>query len=203
MYDYKEQALIEYGRCQEQRNEEVSIGGGARLLEQEMENCKKNAFFVSRIAVSVTNGCSLRCRDCNNLMPYCKEKFTIDVKEQINDLKKLLFYVDGIINVEVIGGGSFVYNQPPELLLYLLGESKVKCVEITSNGTILPSTNILNLLKNSKVCILLSDYGKVNGKCVEKTYQYLKKNGIGVQNLRNREWIQGGGIERRESVKES
>ncbi len=108
-------------------------------------------------------------------MPYCKEKFTIDVKEQINDLKKLLFYVDGIINVEVIGGEPFVYNQLPELLLYLLGESKVKFVEITSNGTILPSTNILNLLKNSKVCILLSDYGKVNGKCVEKTYQYLKK----------------------------
>lgn len=197
IYDYKQQCLIEYGRCLKQRDEEERI----QSVKQEIENCGSNSFFVSRIAVSVTNQCSLKCRDCNNLMPYCKEKFTIDVDEQVDDLKKLLSFVDGIINVEVIGGEPFVYKQLPILLSYLCEESKIKFIEITSNGTILPAADILNLLKNPKVCVLLSDYGKVNEKNVEKTYQYLIQNGICVYNLRNREWIQGGGIARREKSK--
>lgn len=196
IYDYKQQSFLEYGRCQEQRKIEAGTQD-IQTLKQEMEKCGTSSFFVSRIAVSVTNQCSLKCCDCNNLMPYCKEKFTIDVGEQIDDLKKLLSYVDEIINVEVIGGEPFVYSQLPILLSYLCEESKIKFIEITSNGTILPAADILNLLKNPKVCVLLSDYGKVNEKNVEKTYQYLIQNGICVQNLRNREWIQGGGIARR------
>lgn len=191
MYDYKQQSLLEYGRCQEQRHIEARTVG-IQAMEQEMENCGSGSFFVSRIAVSVTNQCSLKCRDCNNLMPYCKEKFTIDVDEQIKDLKKLLFYVDGVINVEVIGGEPFVYKQLSELLSYLCGESKIKFIEITSNGTILPAEDIIDLLKNPKVCVLLSDYGKINGEKAEKTFQYLSQNGICVQNLKNRKWIRGG-----------
>lgn len=200
MYDYKQQSLLEYGRCQKQRKIEAKPED-IQTMEQEMEKCGSVSFFVSRIAVSVTNQCSLRCRDCNNLMPYCKEKFTIDVDEQIEDLKKLLSYVDGIINVEVIGGEPFVYKQLPKLLSYLCEESKIKFIEITSNGTILPAEDIIDLLKDPKVCVLLSDYGEVNEKNVEKTYQYLVQNGICVQNLKNREWIQGGGIGRRKKSK--
>lgn len=200
MYDYKQQSLIEYDRCQRQRKIEAG-DESSHSMRQEIEALITDDFFVSRIAVSVTNQCSLKCRDCNNLMPYCKEKFTIDVEKQINDLKKLLFYVDGIINVEVIGGEPFVYKQLPELLSYLCGESKIRFIEITSNGTILPSADILDLLKNPKVCVLLSDYGKVNENNVEKTYQYLIENKICVQNLRNREWIQGGGIKKRRKSK--
>ena len=199
LYDYVQQALIEYGRCQKQR--EVNDHEEIHNIEQEISSMDSDKFFISRIAVSVTNQCSLRCRDCNNLMPYCKERFAIDVEDQIYDLKKLLHYIDGIVNVEVIGGEPFVYKQLPELLRYLCGEPKIKFVEITSNGTILPSMEIIDLLRNSKVCVLLSDYGKVNERKVEKTYQYLNQNGICVQNLKNREWIQGGNIEKRHKSK--
>lgn len=200
IYDYEQRALIEYDRCREQRN--MRQPAEMEYFKRKLKRAEKdNKYIISRIAVSVTNQCSLRCRDCNNLMPYCKDKFTIDVKEQIRDLEKLLSYVDEIINVEVIGGEPFVYRQLPELLQYVCDSPKIKFVEITSNGTILPPEEILDLLKNPKVCVLLSDYGKVNSKKANRTYKYLKQNQICVQNLKNREWIQAGNIERRKKSK--
>lgn len=195
IYDYEQQALIEYDKCRNQRNMRKSAE--TEYFKKKLKRVQRDKYIISRVAVSVTNQCSLKCRDCNNLMPYCKEKFTIDVKEQIRDLEKLLYYADGIINVEVIGGEPFVYRQLPELLQYLCDMPKIKFIEITSNGTILPSKEILELLKNPKVCVLLSDYGKVNSEKANRTYRYLKQNQICVQNLKNREWIQGGNVEKR------
>lgn len=196
IYDYKNQTLIEYDRCINQRNTRKT--SETRCFKRKIKrDLRDNKYIISRIAVSVTNQCSLKCRDCNNLMPYCKEKFAIDVEEQIRDLEKLLYYVDGIINVEVIGGEPFVYRQLPKLLQYLCDMPKIKFIEVTSNGTILPSSEVLELLKNPKICVLLSDYGKVNSERAHGTYQYLKQNQVCVQNLKNREWIQGGNLERR------
>lgn len=200
IYNLQQQVLIENERCQKQRKRYNRSELDYITRKLNMTKNKDN-FIISRIAVSVTNQCSLKCRDCNNLMPYCKEKFTIDVNEQIQDLEKLLYYVDGIINVEVIGGEPFVYRQLPELLQYLCDMPKIKFIEITSNGTILPSIQVLELLKNSKICVLLSDYGEVNVAKVRRTYQYLKQNQVYVQNLKNRKWIQGGNIERRKKSK--
>lgn len=196
IYDYKNQTLVEYDRCINQRNvrKTSEIGHLKNKIKRDLRNKK---YLISRIAVSVTNQCSLKCRDCNNLMPYCKEKFTIDVEEQIRDLEKLLYYVDGIINVEVIGGEPFVYRQLPKLLQYLCDMPKITFIEVTSNGTVLPSVEVLELLKNPKICVLLSDYGKVNSERAHKTYQYLKQNHVCVHNLKNREWIQGGNLKRR------
>lgn len=193
--DFEQQALKEYIGCRKQRG-----GGKIRHIEPFLQSIH-DKFIISRIAVSVTNQCSLNCKDCNNLMPYCKEKFTISVEDQIRDLKKLLFYVDGIINVEIIGGEPFVYRQLPTLLQYLCDEPKVQFIEITSNGTVLPSKEVMGLLKDPKVCVLLSDYGKVNADKLRKTYLYLISENVCVQNLKNRTWISGGGIEKRRKSK--
>lgn len=197
IYDRRQRCFIEYERCLRQRG--IKKSGKTEHTKKKILGADK--FVISRIAVSVTNQCSLNCRDCNNLMPYCKEKFTIDVKEQIRDLEKLLSYVDGIINVEVIGGEPFVYRQLPELLQYLCAEPKIQFIEITSNGTIVPPTEMADLLRHSKICVLLSDYGRVNSERAKKTYQWLKENNICVQSLKNRTWISAGNIDRRKKSK--
>lgn len=196
-YDRQQRCRREYDRCLSHRR--IRQSGKTEHIKKKILG--EDRFVISRIAVSVTNQCSLNCRDCNNLMPYCKEKFTIDVKEQIKDLQKLLEYVDGIINVEVIGGEPFVYRQLPELLQYLCAEPKIHFIEITSNGTIIPSGEVLDLLRHSKICVLLSDYGKVNSEKAKKTYQWLRQHQVCSQNLKNREWISTGNIDRRRKSK--
>lgn len=196
IYSFERQVEAEYKNCQRQRRY-----ADRAQIKNAINEVKKNKLIISRIAVSVTNQCSLKCRDCNNLMPYCKEKFTIDVEEQIHDLEKLLYHVDEIINVEIIGGEPFVYKQLPELLKWTCNEPKIKFIEITTNGTIVPSNEIMELLTHPKVCVLFSDYGKVNTDKIKRTYQYLAENNVCVQNLKNRRWIQGGGITKRRKSK--
>lgn len=190
-YDFRQQALRECEKCQEQRNYRNPVE--LRRLSKELDN----EFIISRIAVSVTNQCSLKCRDCNNLMPYCKEKYVIGIDEQIKDIKKILSYADAIINLEIIGGEPFVYKQLPKLLQYVLNEERIRFVEITTNGTVLPCTELTKLLSDPKLCVLVSDYGEVNSERAKKTYQYLKENHVCVRYLGNTRWIASGGIDRR------
>lgn len=189
--NFRQQALKEWEKCQKQRNYRNPVE--LRRLSKEMDN----KFIISRIAVSVTNQCSLKCRDCNNLMPYCKERFVIGVNEQIKDIKTILEYVDAIINLEIIGGEPFVYKQLPELLKYVLDEKRIRFVEVTTNGTILPCPEVIELLSDSKFCVLISDYGEVNSERAKKTYQFLKENHVCVRYLGNKRWIASGGIDKR------
>lgn len=191
-------SVQEFEKCQKDRGRKnrAELRCFSRMLKQ-----NRNKLYIPRIAVSVTNQCSLRCRDCNNLMPYCKEKYHIAIEEQIADLKRILSYVDGIVNVEVIGGEPFVYKELSTLLMYLCDESKIHFVEVTTNGTVMPKIEILDVLKNHKVCVLLSDYGKVNGERARQTYRYLKQNKVVTRCLKNRVWILPGGIENREKNK--
>ncbi len=197
IYDRRQSVFLEYNRCLQKRGIKKS-GKTDYLIRKEL---KKNRLVFSRIAVSVTNQCSLRCRDCNNLMPYCKEKFMVDVGEQIQDLKKIFDYVDGIINVEVIGGEPFVYKDLSVLLQYLCAEPRVKFVDITSNGTVLPLPEVQEILKHPKICVRLSDYGKINSEKIQRIYRELEQNQICVQNLNNRKWILPGDVSRRQKSK--
>lgn len=196
VHDFKERAIYEYNNCLQQR-EHVSRRKKQYIYQKIGRMSEGNVSYISRIAVSVTNRCSLKCRDCNNLMPYCKEHFSVNIENQIRDLKTILHYVEGIINVEVIGGEPFVYNQLDVLLKYICDEPKIMFVEVTTNGTITPSAEITELLKHPKMCVLLSDYGKVNADRAKKTYSYLRQNGVCVKCLNNRRWILSGGIENR------
>lgn len=192
-YDFEQQAVKEYQNCQKQR----SYTNPVELRKISRKVTSENSCIISRIAVSVTNQCSLKCRDCNNLMPYCKERFIIGVDEQIQDIKKILTYADEIINVEIIGGEPFVYKQLPKLLEYVCKETRIRFVEITTNGTILPCREVIDLLTNPKICVLISDYGEVNTERSKKTYEYLLQNHVCVRYLNNTKWIMPGGIENR------
>lgn len=119
-YDFKQQALKEFVKCQKWRK----YVNRSELNEISTELERNDVCILPNIAVSVTNKCSLRCRDCNNLMPYCKEHISINVEEIINEIKNLLNYVDQIVSVEIIGGEPFIYAQIPKLLAFVCREKK-------------------------------------------------------------------------------
>ncbi len=157
--------------------------------------------ILPRLCISVTNLCTLKCRDCNNLMPYCKEKYIADIDELKKNIDKILQAVDGIVSVEVIGGEPFVYRHLVELITYLNANEKVENIEITSNGTVLPDENVFTALKNEKVSIWLSDYGCVNSQKAQAMYDNLRKHRIHVINMKNRTWIDAGNLDRRNKNK--
>ena len=61
---------------------------------------------LPRLVVELTNRCTLRCRHCNNLMPFVKKPWDAEPEQVVEDLHRVLGAVDGIVKVELLGGGD-------------------------------------------------------------------------------------------------
>lgn len=161
------------------------------------EDLKREDFLVlPRVVISLTNRCSLRCRDCNALIPYAKEKYDRPILEQIRDIERLLEVVDRICCVELIGGEPFLYKNIGSILEYCLKSPKIDQVEITTNGTIMPSEQLIELMKNEKCFVMFSDYGEINEKSKEIVNQLRHVCGC-VIDLQNRMWYDSGDMKKR------
>lgn len=111
--------------------------------------------------------CTLKCRDCGNLIPYLEGKL-YDTKLILDNLK----YITDTVKIDVlqIQGGEPFTNADIGLIVEECALNRhIGKIEIASNGTIMPSENTLRIIKKyeDKVKIRFSDYS-----CV-KERQYL------------------------------
>ena len=144
------------------------------------------------IVVVMTTHCSLKCAHCNNLMPCYSEPYHIDAKQIISDINILLSHTDICVKLELIGGEPFVYPHLAEVLDAVKDNPKVMCVALTTNGTVIPSKDILEKIasfKNKKVVI--SDYGLAPQK-VDELMHILKKYKIHCHRARATVWSDSG-----------
>ena len=193
IFNFHSQALTEMERCLVDRGLS-SHAIQMRHLCKDIANGKR---ILPRICISVTNQCTLKCIECNDLMPYCKKRYYEQIDNIKHDIGVLLSAFDRIINVELIGGEPFLYKDLSNLVGAISSDDKIDWIEITTNGTILPSQEDIHKLKNKKLMIKLSDYGGVNHNKISQMYCIAKKEGIIVRSLQNRWWIKSGGVERR------
>ena len=68
-------------------------------------------------------------------------------------------------------------------------------MEITTNATVLPRTELVPLLRQDKVLVRVSDYGKLSRK--ECMTDFLEKYGIRYEVLELSSWLDIGGTEAR------
>ena len=123
---------------------------------------KKDYVFLNSLDVVITERCSLRCRDCSNLMPYFKSPKNYKVAEILKDVDNLLQYTDEIMEARIIGGDPLMHPQWLEFVKGVLQSSKIKRVLIYTNGLIKPSLLDLPTLAHKKVIIIMTDYKKLS-----------------------------------------
>lgn len=168
-----------------------------RAIKQLRQEAGRDDFLVlPRVVISLTNRCSLRCRDCNALIPCAIEKYDRPVIDQLKDIEKLLDVADRICSVELIGGEPFLYQRLDTIIEVCLESPKIDQLEITTNGTIMPSKEVMERIKNDKCFVIFSDYGDVNKKSSEIQNKLIGE-GIHVIDLKNDKWYNAGGIEKR------
>lgn len=155
-----------------------------------------NKVYLNVFSLSVTDKCSLRCKDCALLFPYLKEKRDRELQEIKKDLDILFRNVDYISFFEIIGGEPFLYPELDEVIRYI-GEyygEKVGKLVVTTNATIIPKENILDVLKEYNVEVGISDYKKIESlhKNTYRLKSILEKKA--VQYLVNSElvWVDFG-----------
>ena len=118
-----------------------------------------NHIYVRQVELVVTTRCSLRCKDCANLMQYYSRPYDIDTDKLLVDVKRFLAKVDKVGDFRILGGEPFLYQNLSELLRLLIGQKKIEKITFFTNATILPQNDIIPLLSNKKINLFISNYG--------------------------------------------
>lgn len=126
------------------------------------------------LTVVITERCSLRCRECMAFIPYYKNPCDYDYEQISSSLDRVL--PTGVFpDIYLEGGEPFLHKDFIKILSKILSFDEVKHVWIITNGTIIPSEEILLSLKSPKVIVWISDYGKYSVKMKELKCQLLAK----------------------------
>jgi organic radical activating enzyme len=107
--------------------------------------------------------CSLNCKHCCESIPlYPKErrKF-MDAKTVIKDIEQLASACEHITKVELIGGEPFLHPHLASIIARTLSIKNVAFVQVFTNGTIVPSKDLCNVLANKRVAVHISDYSHI------------------------------------------
>lgn len=120
-----------------------------------------NKLFVYLAQISVTERCTLHCKKCAHAchkVAITADDMTLDMAKESADY--FFQYVDVVNEFVLIGGEPFLYADLGELVDYI-GRSyreKILTFAITTNGTILPSDEMVELCKKYRITVRVSDY---------------------------------------------
>ncbi len=133
--------------------------------------------FIRSVDLIITERCSLRCRDCSNLMRYYQDPADCDMKDLMVQMDRFLAIVDQVNEIRVIGGEPFMNPDAHKIIRRLAAEPKIKKVVIYTNGTIPPRTDQIEDLAHEKVLFIITDYGDLSAN-LSKMTTILKEHGI-------------------------
>ena len=135
--------------------------------------------FLRSVDIIITERCSLKCRDCSNLMRYYEKPIDCNTREVMQTIDRFFNIVDDVNEFRVIGGEPFMNKEFHLIAKRLIDEPKVKKIVIYTNGTIVPRGDQIEYLKNEKVLVLITDYGELS-RNLKPLIQILQQNKVSV-----------------------
>lgn len=161
-----------------------------------------NNLSLSYVEVVVTTKCTLKCKDCANLIQYYQLPYFIEIRTIKRSIERLLESVKSIARFRILGGETLLYPNLNEVVDMLVKSDKIGAIQIVTNGTIVPTNELLiNALQNNKVSIAVSDYGNYSSKRKE-LIEFGMKHKIAAISIPISRWIDYGGINHRDRSEE-
>ena len=152
---------------------------GYGMIERQMrqEDIDEKLLLLTSVDLVVTEKCSLRCKDCANLMQYFQAPQHTSFEDCIHSFERLADAVDLIQEVRVLGGEPFMNTDLARILDVLSGFKCYQFLIVYTNATITPSKALLRAMQNSHTIVFITDYENPNQKC-EKLVEILAELGI-------------------------
>ena len=160
-----------------------------------------NKLYLYSLDAVVTERCSLKCKDCSNLMQYYQAPQNMDINEVKKTMDILLRKNCRIFDVRILGGEPLMNKEFIKIVDWYKNEEKINRISIFSNATIFPEDSILEHLKQEKVFVRLSDYGKLSYK-LETWVEWCIKNNIRYEVQKIEKWQDCGKLERHDYCEE-
>jgi len=135
---------------------------GIEQFVVEWYKTNKNMLNIIQVNTAVTTWCSLNCKKCNMFMPHYEndKRHHYTFGEMKEDIDLLLQFVDYIFLYSFLGGEPFLNKELKDIITYV-GEKyadRIGKLGLTTNGTIIPDKETLQILKKYNVMISISDY---------------------------------------------
>jgi organic radical activating enzyme len=149
--------------------------------------------------VLVTEKCNLACSFCNMFIPHYELPKHRDIQIILSDIDSYFNLVDYVSIFHLVGGEPFLHPNIKDIIEYILEKysDKIDKFIITTNGTVLPKEEILEVLKNNNVILSVSNYSnkleKLKSK-VERVVDTYKVNNINHYVRNNIEWYDFGDL---------
>lgn len=149
----------------------------------------------------VTEKCSLRCKDCANLMQHYCAPMHYPLEQLQADIELLAQRASAVWTLQVLGGEPLMLPQLDKLLQMLCTQRFIKRIQVVTNGTIAPWGNQLAALKHRKITVLISNYGEHSRK-METLRALLPKERIRFKTLDYSAWMDYGDLSPRHLTRE-
>lgn len=158
---------------------------------------KYNKVYVSDITYTITERCSLKCKNCNAFIPLYKDAKNYLLKEIMDNFEKFFRWVDHV-NVLALCGGDAMVNPQFANILREVGERyyphKAGNIEVYSNAVIVPDEKILETMKKYDVYYRFSDYTPYTAgkQKIEEITKLLQKKEIKYDHVKFEKWCDCG-----------
>ena len=156
--------------------------------------------YVNTAQISLTERCSLRCRKCAHgcFAVDNRKADDLTIEQACRSADAFFSKVDFIYEFVLIGGEPLLYRQLPEIIRYIGKKyrERIGIFSITTNGTILPGEETLQVCKDYHVLFRISNYSvAVPGlrERYKKLTNLLDQNAVAYDlGMEEREWMDYG-----------
>ncbi len=165
----------------------------ARIAVDEVEQCVNlhrhmgDGVYIRSVDLVVTERCSLRCRECSNLMQYYHAPRDYRAEELLEAVEALLDCVDGLYELRIIGGEPLMNKAVYPLIDMLAQDERVRRLVIFTNGTIVPPQEAWAHIRQEKVVFRITDYGTLS-RNLSRLEEALRQEGIAYDTSRIDRW---------------
>ena len=142
---------------------------------------------VQSVDLIVTERCSMKCKDCSNLMQYYENPQNADLDETLSSIEALAARMDEVYEVRVIGGEPFMNRDVHLIVEKLTAQANIAKVSVFTNATIVPREHQWAALQHEKVRLFITDYDDLS-RNIRPLVAALEERGIAYVSEKANGW---------------
>ena len=156
---------------------------------------------VQSVDLMITEKCSMKCRDCSNLMQYYEHPENADMTQMLAMIDGLVSRMDEVYEFRVIGGEPFMHKELHLVVAYVSSLPNVRKVSIFTNATIVPRETQWPALNHPKVRLFITDYDELS-RNIRPLVAELEKRGIAYVSEKANGWTDCASLEKHSRTEE-
>jgi len=125
-------------------------------------SCPDNSLILNTVSVSLTEKCTLNCKNCAAFVPFFDRPIHYEKETIIKSMENLSKSVDAIEVLTLFGGEPLLHKDIMEIAEHASKLSNVKRINLITNGTIKPSESLMKALSDKVTTIYMSNYGHLS-----------------------------------------